>query len=457
MTWSTAVASVVVGLLLSTRTIKSRTGPWMLDLHRFLGGISVLFLAVHIGTLYLDSFVDFGPRELFIPGESTWNSEAAAWGIIAMYALVLVEVTSLLRKYLNHGVWRTFHMLSVVTAAAGTYHAILGGSDVDNPLTWAVAGAGSAIVIALIALRLRRSDQPTSRRAAKADARETLLLEMRDRLETLPIVNDMPHADVAADGVDVPPRESTVPTGPAAGAFGRGAAAAPAAAANPFVAPPFEPEPNHDSFTPAMPPPEASPGTHRIVDTDDQVNEPFTTTPPADPFAATPADPFATTPPADPFATTPPADPFATSPTLGPFEASTAAVNGDLFAPATAAEAAAEVRSREPFPEFNEPMTSPPVPPTPIPSDPVPAEPASMLNHVPSAAPEHPFAPPPPVSALNDPVTTEGVPGPPPVPNAIDPLTGEPDKAAYTAWLIEWLAYADNYGEDTPEDPNRFL
>ena len=45
MTWSTAVAAVIVGLLLSTRTVKARTGPWMLDLHRFLGGLSVLFLA----------------------------------------------------------------------------------------------------------------------------------------------------------------------------------------------------------------------------------------------------------------------------------------------------------------------------------------------------------------------------------------------------------------------------
>ena len=114
MTWSTACASVIVGLLLSTRIVKNRTGPWLLDLHRFLGGISVIFLIGHMVTLYFDSYVDFGARELLIPGESTWNAEAAAWGVIAAWTLVIVEVTSILRKRISTSVWRMFHMLSIV-------------------------------------------------------------------------------------------------------------------------------------------------------------------------------------------------------------------------------------------------------------------------------------------------------------------------------------------------------
>ena len=45
--------------------------------------------------------------------------------------------------------------------------------------------------------------------------------------------------------------------------------------------------------------------------------------------------------------------------------------------------------------------------------------------------------------------------GPPPLPTAVDPITGEPDKAAYTAWLKDWLVYAESYGDDAPEDPAR--
>jgi len=166
MTWSTAVAAVIVGLLLSTRVVKRRSGPWLLDLHRFLGGLSLLFLIVHMATLTLDSFVDFGLRELFIPGASTWNPEAAAWGIIAAITLGLVEVTSLLRPWINPTMWRTVHMMSIVTVAAGSYHALLGGSDVDNPIIWVVAGSGAVATALLIATRLLGTTRSDRSRAA---------------------------------------------------------------------------------------------------------------------------------------------------------------------------------------------------------------------------------------------------------------------------------------------------
>jgi len=38
----------------------------------------------------------------------------------------------------------------------------------------------------------------------------------------------------------------------------------------------------------------------------------------------------------------------------------------------------------------------------------------------------------------------------PPLPtDAEDPITGEPDEAAYRVWLKEWLVYAEQYGDET--------
>ena len=157
MTWATATASVVVGLMLSARAVRARTGPWLLDLHRFLGGISVVFLVAHVATLWADSYVDFGPRELFVPGASEWRSEAIAWGIIAAYLLVAVEVSSLLRSRIGKRLWRVIHLFSFAAMAGGTYHAWLAGSDVKNPVTWVIAGVGSLLVMGLISLRLQQS------------------------------------------------------------------------------------------------------------------------------------------------------------------------------------------------------------------------------------------------------------------------------------------------------------
>ncbi len=42
----------------------------------------------------------------------------------------------------------------------------------------------------------------------------------------------------------------------------------------------------------------------------------------------------------------------------------------------------------------------------------------------------------------------------PPLPtDAEDPITGEIDEMAYRNWLREWLVYAEQYGEETDDDP----
>ena len=47
--WALVSASVLWGLLLSTKVLGRRPRPnWMLDLHRFLGGTAVVFTVVHV-------------------------------------------------------------------------------------------------------------------------------------------------------------------------------------------------------------------------------------------------------------------------------------------------------------------------------------------------------------------------------------------------------------------------
>ena len=60
--WAVVTASIVCGLVVSTRLIRRKGVPaWFLDLHKFLGTLSVLFVAVHLFALWADNFVYFGP------------------------------------------------------------------------------------------------------------------------------------------------------------------------------------------------------------------------------------------------------------------------------------------------------------------------------------------------------------------------------------------------------------
>jgi len=56
--WVLLALSVVWGLLLSTSVLKSWSTPkWLLDVHRFLGGLALVFTVLHLAGLVADSYV----------------------------------------------------------------------------------------------------------------------------------------------------------------------------------------------------------------------------------------------------------------------------------------------------------------------------------------------------------------------------------------------------------------
>ncbi len=159
--WALVTASVLWGLALSTRALGPKPRPnWLLDLHRFLGGAAVIFTAIHVGSLMLDSYVGFGPSEVLVPLASSWHPVAVAWGIVAMYLLAAVEITSLLRKRLSKRAWRMTHFLSFPLFVLGTVHMLSAGTDAGSILLQATALAATTAVAALTVIRVRQSRSP---------------------------------------------------------------------------------------------------------------------------------------------------------------------------------------------------------------------------------------------------------------------------------------------------------
>ena len=165
--WGLSAISVVWGLLLSSRVLGRRiTGPKLLDLHRFLGGLAVVFTGVHISGLVLDSAVHFGPLEVLVPFASDWDPGAVAWGVIAFYILVAVEATSLLRRRVGERVWRMVHYGGFAVFLFGTIHGLKAGTDVENPLIWWPAAGASAAVVGLVAARVFANGDPVPKAKA---------------------------------------------------------------------------------------------------------------------------------------------------------------------------------------------------------------------------------------------------------------------------------------------------
>lgn len=169
--WALVTASILWGLALSTRLIQRRGIPaWLLDLHRFLGALSLVFVGVHLVALWADSYLVFAWSELFVPMASAWRPGAVAWGIAATYLLVAVEVTSWLMRRLPRKVWHTVHLSSFVLFVFASVHGFQSGADRDARAVQWLALSGGTLLLFLVLFRLLapRRSQRSARRPTPA-------------------------------------------------------------------------------------------------------------------------------------------------------------------------------------------------------------------------------------------------------------------------------------------------
>ena len=166
------VLTLIWGLLITTKLIDRRGLPaWLTDLHRYLGGLSVVFIGVHLAALVFDSYLVFSWSDLFVPFASSWKAGPVAWGVGAFWGLVVVEGTSLLQRRMKRSVWRGLHFLSYPVALMTAIHAVQAGTDAGNVVFRAVS---IGLILVLSALTLFRIlHRPPKRSVVRSPARPT--------------------------------------------------------------------------------------------------------------------------------------------------------------------------------------------------------------------------------------------------------------------------------------------
>jgi predicted ferric reductase len=147
-------ASMLWGLWLSTRAPAPPGRPWVLEVHRALSGVAVLALAGHLLSILADSYVTFDVVDVLVPFASSWNPAAVAWGVLAAWLVVAVEVTSLLRRTLTKRTWRKVHLASFGGYLLATGHFLTAGTDAGNRLVLALVLGTFAAVATGTAFRI---------------------------------------------------------------------------------------------------------------------------------------------------------------------------------------------------------------------------------------------------------------------------------------------------------------
>jgi methionine sulfoxide reductase heme-binding subunit len=176
--WYVTRASGIVTLILltvamvlgATTTTRSRARNWpgfaQQEMHRRISILAMVFLAIHVLTSVLDTYVHIGWLAIVIPLTSPYSRFWVGVGAVALDLMVAVLVSSLLRDRIHPRTWRAIHWLAYACWPVALAHTFGMGTDAGE--LWVVA-LGTLCVIAVgvaMVWRVRYTVQERKARSA---------------------------------------------------------------------------------------------------------------------------------------------------------------------------------------------------------------------------------------------------------------------------------------------------
>jgi DMSO/TMAO reductase YedYZ heme-binding membrane subunit len=165
--------SVAWGLVATTSIVTKRVSKPSANLfHAFVATTGLALLVVHLGLLLVDGFMPFSLASIALPMASDYRPLAITAGVVAMYAVVTVVVSSWLRRSIGTRWWRRLHVLAVPAFTLALAHGVFAGTDTERPWMFALYAASGLVVVFLILVRAftygYRPPRPAPARAVAA-------------------------------------------------------------------------------------------------------------------------------------------------------------------------------------------------------------------------------------------------------------------------------------------------
>jgi predicted ferric reductase len=155
--WGLLTAVVLWGILLRTQLLGRFAHPMkLLDLHRWLGAVAMMFLVVHMVLLMVDSFMKFSIWDVLIPGLAPNEPIAYGLGAIAFWLILPVTFVGRIRAKLGQAgnAWfKRAHFLAYAAWPVATAHYVLAGTDALTDWSLALLFAATALVVMALLAR----------------------------------------------------------------------------------------------------------------------------------------------------------------------------------------------------------------------------------------------------------------------------------------------------------------
>jgi predicted ferric reductase len=144
------------GLLLRTRILPAASPVRLMNLHKYLGSLALLTLAIHLVTVILDPTLGFTWANVLIPFTASWKPLALATGIIAAYLMVPVQLVARVRARMGKAGATWFNRTHLIAYAAwplATAHYVMAGTDALVPASIMLISSVTLVIVLLLTAR----------------------------------------------------------------------------------------------------------------------------------------------------------------------------------------------------------------------------------------------------------------------------------------------------------------
>lgn len=122
-----------LGLSIRTPGLNKLIKPiYSLNIHAWLSVQAIILVFVHGGALLFDKYLQFTWLDILVPFFNKTYVPELALGIIAMYLMLVLIISSYLRKFINYKVWRISHFLNIPLYGMAVYHGLYLGTDLAS-------------------------------------------------------------------------------------------------------------------------------------------------------------------------------------------------------------------------------------------------------------------------------------------------------------------------------------
>ncbi len=161
--------TMVLGIVTTTRA-RARNWPGFAqqEIHRRISMIAVVFVALHVLTSVLDTYVHIGWAAMVIPFVSHYKAFWIGLGTVAVDLMIAVFATSLMRARLRAATWRAVHWLAYLSWPVALVHAFGMGTDAGTGWVVVLGLSSVAAVAAALCWRLWTASRQAVERVSHA-------------------------------------------------------------------------------------------------------------------------------------------------------------------------------------------------------------------------------------------------------------------------------------------------